>query len=677
MQKPAPAFSALRPLVGPLTYSPSVTVALTHACAWRCRYCGYRESGAGLIRNDEIDRLLELAQADRATEVLVIAGEQPDRLPRVRRDLRERGHEGFLDFAHHVCERILDAGLLPHSNLGALSEEEFRRLRPVNASMGLMLENADDGFNRAVAPQKTAAGRIAAIAAAGRARVPFTSGILIGLGESQASRFASLEVLARLHGRYGHLQEIIIQNYLPNAGSDWPAAEPPSFDEYLELIAHWRGLAPDVAVQVPPNLNPHWARLLPYLDDLGGISSEPDVVNPERRWAKRRRYAHAALAGGRELRPRLPVYPRYFHPDWIEGRAREVAQVHSQVPERVTLADAAATTSRDIWEWPLERLREEAAALNARLHGDRVTYVVNRNANFTNVCNVGCHFCGFQRRAGDADAYRRAPEEVVARLAATPHITEVCLQGGIDPAYKFEDYTALIRAIKRWQPEVHVHAFSPMEIHSLHRKTGWPYEEVLAGLQAAGVDSIPGTAAEILDDEVRARISSLKLRAGEWLEIVGTAHRLGLSSTATVMYGHVETWAHLRVHFERLRRLQNATGGFTEFIPLAFIPHQNRLGRSITPDPAVVAARTDRLYPLARLFFGEAIPHLQTSWVKLGPEAAAAQLGFGCDDFGGTLYEESITQASGGPHGGGLTPKAIEAAIRAAGKVPHQRRTIY
>jgi len=664
-------------MAGAITYSPSVTVPLTHACAWRCRYCGYRDAADGLISDTEVERLLRLAREHGATEVLVISGEQPERLPRVRTQLEELGHKSFLDFAAAVCHRILDAGLLPHANLGALTEPEYRRLRPLNASMGLMLENADDNFNHQVARQKTAAGRIAAIAAAGRARVPFTSGILIGLGESRPSRLASLDVLASLHRRYGHLQEIIIQNYQPNPGADWPAAAPPSREDYLELIDHWRRIAPGVAVQVPPNLNPHWLVLLPYLDDLGGISVEPDVVNPVHPWEKARRYARAAVMCGRELRPRLPVYAAFSRPAWLEGRAREAVLRLEEATYRFHIADAASTTGRDIWQWPLERLREAAAALNHRLHGDEVTYVVNRNANFTNICNVGCHFCGFQRKASDPDAYRRTPEEVVARLAATPHITEVCLQGGIDPALGFGDYTAVVRAIKRWKPDIHVHAFSPMEVHSLHLKTGWPYEEVLAGLMAAGVGSMPGTAAEILDDGVRRQISSLKLRAGQWLEIVRTAHRLGLRSTATVMYGHLESWEHLRAHCETLRQLQAETGGFTEFIPLQFVPHQNRLGRRIQPDPAEVEEKTRRLFPLARLHFGAMLPHLQASWVKLGAEGAADQLRWGCDDFGGTLYEESITRESGGCHGESLSPEAMEAAIRSVGKVPRRRRTVY
>lgn len=660
-----------------LTFSPSVTIPLTHACAWRCRYCGYRDGAAGLIKDVEIERLLAHGQQTEATEVLVIAGENPDKLPRIRRELAERGYSTFLDFAVAVCERILDAGMLPHANLGALDEAAYLRLRPVNASMGLMLENADEAFNRRVAPQKSAAGRLASIAAAGKAKIPFTSGLLIGLGESQTSRLTSLQALADLHHEFGHLQEIIIQNYVPNEGSNWPAAEAPSLDDYLELIAFWRDAAPGVAVQVPPNLNPHWSQLLPYLDDLGGISEEGDVVNPLNRWAKRREYAAAARSMGRRLVERLPVYQKFLHPDWMEGRALERAQELAAVPETVRLATAGATVSRDIWNWPLERLREEAAALNARLHGETVTYVVNRNANFTNVCNVGCHFCGFQRKATDVDAYRRTPEEVVARLAETPHVTEVCLQGGIDPAYAFADYTNLVRAIKAWKPDLHLHAFSPMEVHSLRKKTGWPLERVLEELRAAGVDSLPGTAAEILDDTVRREISSLKLRAGEWIEIIRTAHRLGFRTTATVMYGHLETWEQLRAHLETLHRIQEETGGFTEFIPLAFVPHQNRLGRRLLPDSKEVDEKTARLYPLARLFFGDLIPHLQTSWVKLGPEGAAKQLQYGCDDFGGTLYEESITAASGGCHGQRMEPAAIEAAIRGAGKVPRQRRTLY
>lgn len=339
---------------------------------------------------------------------------------------------------------------------------------------------------------------------------------------------------------------------------------------------------------------------------------------------------------------------------------------------------------RNVFEREADDLREEADDLVRRRHGNRVTFVINRNINFTNICNVGCTFCGFQRRAGDADAYTRSPEEIVQRLEASPGITEVCLQGGINPALGFDDYVALVRAIRARFPRLHIHGFSPMEIEFLHRRTGWGYEKILLELQAAGLNTIPGTAAEILVDEVRRVISGNKLSAGTWETIVRTAHRCGLRSTATVMFGHVETREHLAQHFEKLRAIQEETGGFTEMIPLAFIPYRNRLGQRVLARAggrerfeAGIEAQARWLYPLTRVYFDGLIPNVQTSWVKLGPAKAAESLHWGCNDFGGTLMEESITRESGGPHGESLTPEQICQWIRRVGKEPVQRDTVY
>lgn len=339
------------------------------------------------------------------------------------------------------------------------------------------------------------------------------------------------------------------------------------------------------------------------------------------------------------------------------------------------------------WDLSLAELRAEARRLTGLRHGNRVTYVVNRNANFTNICNVGCTFCGFQRKASDSDAYNRTAGEVIGRLEQTPWVTEVCLQGGIHPGWQLEDYTGLVRAIKERFPDIHVHAFSPMEIEHMRRQSGRDLRSVLGELIDCGVNTIPGTAAEILVDRVRRELSGNKLDAATWEEIIRAAHGMGLHSTATIMYGHRETWEDIREHFGILRRIQEDTGGFTELVPLAFIPYRNRLGDKMVPRGAEERdftafgqnslERAERLYPLARVYFDGSIPNLQTSWVKLGVELAAASLDWGCNDFGGTLYEESITRESGGPHGECLEPPAIRAAIRAAGKIPVERSTDY
>ena len=707
-----------------ITFSVSHTIPLTHDCPWDCAYCGYRTDREGLIGLEAFERGLATAARAGATEILFLSGEVPDALPHVREELRKRGFPDFVGFTRWACERALEAGFLPHSNIGAMDDADFARLAPVNASMGLMLENVDDAFNRTVAPRKSAAGRLRTLEAAGRARVPYTSGILIGLGEPVESRFRSLDVLAEVHARHGHLQEILIQNYVPNAGSRLPARPAPTVDEYLELIAHWRRVAPDVPVQVPPNINPHWVELLPAIDDLGGISADGDLVNPLNPWEPPERYADIVRRAGGVLRHRWPVYDRFIARRWISPEVREVlrrreatlaegignsgasgasgaartpavegASVRSRMPmdpltaasEGRGLGVAAALRLATADGAAVEELVAAADALNRRLNGDTVTYVVNRNANFTNVCTTNCSFCGFYRPKGHAEAYTRSVGAVVERVMKTPWVTEVCLQGGIHPDLGFDYYVELLRALRAAMPGVHLHAYSPMEIRSLEVKTGRNATSLIAELMEEGLGSMPGTAAEILDDSVRDRLSPEKVGVSDWIRIVSAAHRLGLPSTSTVMFGHGEGWEPLLRHLELLRDLHRRTQGFTEFIPLAFVPHRNRLGRELSRETpggaeAVAAAsaeRVRRLYPLARLFFGAEMRHLQTSWVKLGTEAAASMLRAGCDDFGGTLYEESITRESGGEHGECRTPEELETAIRSVGKIPRRRTTLY
>lgn len=692
-----------------VTWSPSLTVPLTHDCPWNCRYCGYRSDRQGLITEAELERLLQRAVRQGATEVLFLSGEIPGSLPHIRQELESRGFRDFIAFARKACERALELHLLPHCNLGAMSAEQFARLGPVNASMGLMLENVDEAFNRTVAPEKSVAGRLRTLRAAGEARIPYTSGILIGLGESRDSRLRSLDALAELHAEFGHLQEIILQNFIPNTGSSIrECPQPLQFEDYAELITHWRRVAPGVAIQIPPNLNPFWRELLPLIDDLGGISADGDLVNPDTPWEVPRVYSEACASLGITLRHRWPVYEAFVQRGWISPEVRRVIDTRTvdrpsgvglTLEDRPRLApeilskpflgqslsveDCLALVERD--GAAAEELRVAADELNRRMHGDEVTYVVNRNANFTNVCVTHCSFCGFYRPAGHPEAYTRSIGAVVERIAQTPWVTEVCLQGGIHPELGFDYYAELLRTIRESFPGVHLHAYSPMEIHSLGAKTGWSYDRILGTLMEAGLGSMPGTAAEILDDGVRQQVSPDKLTAAQWVEIVQNAHRLGLRSTSTLMFGHTETWADRFRHMDLLRRLQLETGGFTEFIPLAFVPYRNRLGARLarTEEGGVeaVARRGESviqtLYPIARLFFGETIRNLQTSWVKLGPEKAAEMLRHGCNDFGGTLYEESITRESGGAHGECLEPEAIRSWIRSAQKNPRQRTTLY
>ena len=660
------------------------------------------------------EELLVTARKGGATEILFLAGEASDAMPHLRAALKARGFDDFVAHVRWACERALEAGFLPHTNIGAMSPRDFERLAEVNASMGLMLENIDDAFNRTVAPQKSAQGRLRTIEAAGRARVPYTSGILMGLGESRESRLRSLDALAALHARHGHLQEIILQNFIPNEGSRLGSVpQAPALEDYLELIEHWRRVAPGVAIQIPPNINPHWEALLPWTDDLGGISTDGDWVNPLNPWDPPERYAAACRRHGMELRHRWPVYDAYVDQGWISTRVAAAIRARDggTRPGPSNLGPATAEVRRphlpadpltralrgespsvdETLRWVQadgsahDEIRDAADALNRRLHGEVVTYVVNRNANFTNVCTTHCSFCGFYRPPGHPEAYTRSVGAVVERVLQTPWVTEVCLQGGIHPDLGLDYYEELLRALKRALPGVHLHAYSPMEIHSLCLKSGLEARAVLERLREAGLGSVPGTAAEILDDAMRDQLSPDKLRAAEWEAIIEAAHQTGLRSTATVLFGHRESWEDLIRHLDRIRSLQRRTGGFTEFVPLAFVPYRNRLGGALAREAGVSpealaeagAERVERLYPLARLFFGEEIPNLQTSWVKLGPERAAAMLRSGCNDFGGTLYEESITRESGGRFGECMTPVEIETAIRSVGRIPRQRTTLY
>jgi FO synthase len=679
-----------------VTYSPSLTITLTHDCPWHCRYCGFRSDTEGLISDQNIDRKIAQAVQFGVREILVISGERPDRLPHIRTELQQRGYSDFIDFACAVAERVVAAGLLPHGNYGAMSKAELVRCRRSHVSMGVMLENVED--DPATAPEKRSAARLRSIRNAGVAKVPFTSGILIGLGESRESRFRSLDALAECHRDFGHLQEIIIQNFIPNTGSAMRISpNAPELVDYQELIRYWQQICPEVSVQVPPNLNPYWEILLPELTDIGGISPERDEVNPQSPWKELDDYRNRARGHGVDLKKRLAVYDKFLTPEWVDERLLQVIRdsgwtmpdqkfdtqsAPASLPALSCVASASNSVSADYWSDSTEDLIVAAHELREKRFGQRVTYVVNRNANFTNICNVGCTFCGFARKASDADAYTHSPEAIVEKLLLTPGITEVCLQGGIHLGLGYDYYIKLIRTIRETLPGIHIHAFSPMEIHAMHRAAGKPYGDVLAELLDAGLNTIPGTAAEILVDEVRREISGNKLTAAQWETIIRTAHGIGLRSTATIMVGHVETWDHIRTHFEILKRIQQDTGGFTELVPLSFIPYQNRLGAKICPDGFAdfekrSRQRVMRLYPLARITFDDLIPHLQTSWVKLGVKGAVESLSWGCDDFGGTLFEESITRESGGCHGEVLTPEEIQRYLSQAGYQAMERTTLY
>ena len=622
-----------------LTYSRSYTVDVTTRCAKRCGYCEYRTDGGGLLPLAEVDRMLDEARALHCREVLVMSGEEPWRLP----DLHLADEAAYVERVIEVCRRAMRRGLLPHTNVGLLSRRSLAQLKPWNASMGLMLESGtDDLAAHARGGGKRAADRLRHLDDAGELRIPFTTGLLVGIGETAGDRRRCLEWIAQSHARHHHVQEVIVQNFVPKPGTAmaaWPAPDPATM---RDAVAMARELLPaDVAVQVPPNLNPDsWPELVRAgARDLGGISADGDSISPRLPWPAGEELAEKALGLGFRLQERLPVHAE-------------------------TAADLQAAA---------DQLRRE-------LVGDVVTYVINRNVNISNVCVGSCTFCGFKRssiRAKGAYLHDRATVFAKIEDAVQRGATEICMQSGLAPALDLAFYDGLFRDIRARWPDLHLHALSPEEVRYVAQLAGRSLHDVLAQLQDAGLGTLPGTAAEVLVEEVRRVLCPEKLTTQDWVDVMRAAHRLGIRTTSTIMYGHIETWSHRLRHLEVIRDLQRETGGFTEFVLLPFQVEHNTLGRYFGIERTVGLEESLRFTAFARLYFGADLPNIQTSWVKLGADGVADSLSWGANDFGGTLMEESITRMSGASHGQNLEPAAIEAAIRGAGRVPRERTTCY
>ncbi len=622
-----------------LTFSRSYTLDITYRCYRRCGYCEYRQDQGGLIGLEEVDRRLDEAAALGGREVLVMSGERPWLLP----DLALGGEAEFVELVVEVCRRAMARGLLPHTNVGLLSRESLLALRPWNVSMGLMLETATDRIPaHAMGGGKRFQERLQHLEHAGELRIPFTTGILVGIGEQEGDRRRALELIAESHRRHRHVQEVIVQNFIPKPGTPMAQAPAPTLAELKAAVAMAREILPaEVAVQIPPNLNFNdWPELVAAgARDLGGISADGDSVSPSWGWPSEPELAAKARSLGYRLQERLPVYQE-------------------------TLADL---------RWGADRLRSE-------LVGDTVTYVINRNVNISNVCVGSCKFCGFRRGSLRVKgAYFHDHDTIFAKLeeAVQRGATEICMQSGLTPELDLDFYDSLFREIKGRWPTLHLHALSPEEVRYISQISGRSVEDVIRQLKDAGLGTMPGTAAEILVDEVRRILCPEKLTTEEWVEVMRTAHRVGLRTTATIMYGHVETQWHRLRHLEVIRDLQRETGGFTEFVLLPFQVEHNTLGKFFGIERPLTLEDSLRFTAYCRLYFGADIPNIQTSWVKLGAEGVAESLSWGANDFGGTLMEESITRMSGANHGQNLDPKEIEAAIRAAGRRPRERDTVY
>lgn len=708
-----------------VTYSPKVFVPLTTLCRDVCGYCTFaRPPRRGERAYMSIDEVLEIARAGAAAnchEALFTLGDQPERRYKVaREELRALGCETTLEYLARAARAVLDeTGLLPHLNPGVMTLDDLRGLRKVSASMGIMLETASDrlsgrGMPHWASPDKVPARRLATIEAAGEARVPFTTGILIGIGETREERIEALLAVRELGERHGHVQEVIIQNFRAKPGTRMAGHPEPSLDDHLWTIAAARILlGPDWSIQAPPNLAyDGFPRLLDAgINDWGGVSPVTiDHVNPEAPWPDVERLRAATESRGLQLAPRLAVYPRYLDSAWIDpavlphvlrradalGLAREGDWSPGEdKPVPFVPRDALPVESRDeLGEDEIVRLfrargeelhRVLAAAdrLRREVCGDEVTYVVTRNIQYTNVCYFRCGFCAFSKGKLAANlrgpAYLVSMDEIVRRVeeAWERGAVEVCLQGGIHPAFTGDYYLSVVRAIKSAVPEIHVHAFSALEVWQGAATLGLPLDEYLGRLRDAGLGSLPGTAAEVLDDEVRRVICPDKVTTDQWLRVHDAAHRAGLKSNNTIMFGHVDgpvSWAR---HLVRVREQQRRTGGFTELVPLPFVHMEAPMYLKGRARKGPTFAEVLLMHAVGRLALHPWITNVQVSWVKAGPDGVAAALRAGVNDVGGTLMNESISRAAGAGFGQEMPPERMEDMIRAAGRIPRQRTTLY
>ncbi len=743
-----------------VTYSRKVFIPLTQLCRDVCHYCTFAQAprrlkSAYLTAAEVLTIARAGAQAD-CKEALFTLGDKPEqRYAAARSALDALGAASTLDYLERMAKLVLEeTGLLPHLNPGVMNATDLRRLRCVSASMGLMLESASErlcerGGPHFGSPDKAPARRLETLRAAGELGIPMTTGLLIGIGETRRERIESLLALREIQDSYGHLQELIIQNFRAKRGTKMASAPEPALEEQLWTIAVARILfGPGISVQAPPNLQPEDLDSLVRagINDWGGVSPvTPDHVNPEAPWPHLADLARDTQRAGRNLVERLALVPAYAirpeawtepvitsrvrrfsdsrgfaRPDrWHAGSGDELPPIagrwSSAALERraedpppaapctpsvraefpgIGSIIRAACDGHSLTEAHIVRLfsvegRDLDAVIAAadRLRhesvGDTVTYVVNRNINYTNICLYHCGFCAFSKGRGAADlrgpAYNLELDEVARRAveAAAAGATEVCLQGGIHPSFTGETYLNIVRAVKQAVPSMHVHAFSPLEVQHGARTLGLPLSRYLQQLRDAGLSTLPGTAAEILDDEIRDIICPDKLRTDEWLNVIGTAHEVGLRTTATIMYGHVEQPVHWARHLKRLRLLQQRTGGISEFVPLGFVHMEAPLWRKGRTRSGPTFREAILMHAVPRLVLHPLIRNIQTSWVKMGAAGAALCLDAGANDLGGTLMNESITRAAGGVHGQELNAEQLQTLARRMGRPARQRTTLY
>ena len=727
-----------------VTYSRKVFIPLTHLCRDVCHYCTFAQVPRKVMAPYmSIDEVLEVARHGAAMgckEALFTLGEKPELRYKAARDaLAEMGYESTTDYLFAAAKAVFEeTGMLPHLNPGNLEPEELARLKTVSPSMGIMLESASErlcekGMPHYGSPDKVPAVRLQTLANAGIAQVPFTTGILIGIGETRLERIESLLAIRAIHEQYGHVQEIIVQNFRAKPETKMVNAPEPDLNELLWTIAIARLIfGPTMSVQAPPNLSPG---VLPQIvhagiNDWGGVSPvTPDFVNPEAPWPHLDELARETASAGKFLTERLTMYPdyavdldRWAHPDlhvrmlemidaegfprideWCPGDVdiappSEVMNAIVNTPRHVS-ADIArlldkASAGEALDEAEIIRLFQSrgddftavvqrADALRAQTNGNSVSFVVNRNINYTNICYFKCQFCAFSKGKLSENLrgrpYDLSDEEIARRTteAWERGATEVCMQGGIHPEYTGETYINIVRTVKSAQPNMHVHAFSPLEVWQGAATLKMDIGEYLQQLKDVGLNTLPGTAAEILDDEVRDIICADKINTQQWLDVMEAAHSVGYKTTATIMYGHVEKLEHWARHIMRVRELQERTGGFTEFVPLPFVHMEAPMYLKGKARKGPTFREAILMHSVARLALHGQIDNIQTSWVKMGHEGVKACMNAGCNDLGGTLMNESISRAAGTQHGQETNPRQMANLIRRLNRDPQQRSTSY
>ncbi len=721
-----------------VSYSRKVFIPLTQLCRDVCHYCTFaktpRQLQAAYLSPEQVLDLAKVGAAADCREALFTLGDKPElRYLSARDALLRLQLNTTLEYLEHVARRVfMEHGLLPHLNPGVMEREQLARLRAVSVSMGIMLESSAErlgarGGPHYGSPDKVPALRLETLRLAGELRIPFTSGILIGIGETRAERIESLVALRDLHQRHGHLQEVIVQNFRAKPGTKMAGAAEPSLNELQWSIAMARlTFGPSMSIQAPPNLQRGALRELisAGINDWGGVSPvTADHVNPEAPWPHIAMLTEETSRAGRVLVERLALVPRFareparwvdsaFVPallrsidadgyrhegSWYAGAAgsppRAQAAARTGTTDLGTLIDRAIhgpqLAEQEIVRLfaargaDFDSLTAAADSLRRQTVGNDVTYVVNRNINYTNLCVYHCGFCAFSKgrsaKSLRGPGYNLDLEEIAGRAieAEKAGATEVCLQGGIHPSFTGATYLNIVAAVKAAVPAMHVHAFSPLEVRHGAATLGLPLRDYLERLKGAGLSTLPGTAAEILDDEIRAVICPDKLNTAEWLELIATAHQVGLKTTATIMFGHVEQPVHWARHLLRIRRLQAETGGITEFVPLPFVHMEAPLWRQGRSRRGPTFREAVLMHAIARLVLHPIIQNIQTSWVKMGAEGAARCLDAGANDLGGTLMNESITRAAGGVNGQEFNAERMTAVAASLGRPARQRSTLY